>query len=499
MAREDVKIVITAQDRTRAGFKSASSGLNKTKNSVSGLTKSIIGPLGLMVGFAALSRGFSSVIQQTADFEQQLGDISTLISGDSTQAIGQFRDGINELLKVTPKSAEELGAAAYQIVSAGISDTAEALEVLKQSSRLAVAGLGTTEEATNLLTSSLNAFKIDVKDADKAANILFTTVKAGKTTVAELARGFGQVAPIAAEMGIELDDLQAATAALTTTGMTASIAQTSLKAAMANLLKPTKEMQEAFEKLGVVSGKQLIQESENMVEVFKKIQGALSDNEGAFAKAFGSVEGLAAVLSLSGAQGETYKATLDEMRSGTDNLSEAVEKQRAQFNAQWQEVKNKFGIIMREVGMVILPLLIKAFNVLQGAIAEVEIQWNRWVDFLAKHIEVIDRWISRLATAISLMGKVASKIPGLENIKTTATSIIKRVAGLPEFDNGGVVGGPLGAPKLAMVHGGETILPTHKRGGTPQVVINNPVLLDDTMIEALSEKIGRALRNDLRI
>ena len=34
------------------------------------------------------------------------------------------------------------------------------------------------------------------------------STKAGKTTVAELARGFGQVAPIAAEMGIELMDLQ---------------------------------------------------------------------------------------------------------------------------------------------------------------------------------------------------------------------------------------------------------------------------------------------------
>jgi murein DD-endopeptidase MepM/ murein hydrolase activator NlpD len=30
------------------------------------------------------------------------------------------------------------------------------------------------------------------------------------------------------------------------------------------------------------------------------------------------------------------------------------------------------------------------------------------------------------------------------------------------FDNGGVVPGPRGAPQLAMVHGGETILPTHK-------------------------------------
>ncbi len=72
--------------------------------------------------------------------------------------------------------------------------------------------------------------------------------------------------------------------------------------------------------------------------------------------------------------------------------------------------------------------------------------------------------------------------------------------GLQGFDSGGIVGGPVGAPRLAMVHGGETILPTHKRGGGGIVVhINNPVLLDDTMVTAMQEQISRMLRRDLRV
>lgn len=38
------------------------------------------------------------------------------------------------------------------------------------------------------------------------------------------------------------------------------------------------------------------------------------------------------------------------------------------------------------------------------------------------------------------------------------------IGGLPAFDAGGVVPGPVGAPTIALVHGGETILPTHRRG-----------------------------------
>lgn len=35
---------------------------------------------------------------------------------------------------------------------------------------------------------------------------------------------------------------------------------------------------------------------------------------------------------------------------------------------------------------------------------------------------------------------------------------------IPTFDTGGVVPGPRGSPQLVLAHGGETILPTHKRG-----------------------------------
>lgn len=41
------------------------------------------------------------------------------------------------------------------------------------------------------------------------------------------------------------------------------------------------------------------------------------------------------------------------------------------------------------------------------------------------------------------------------------------------FDSGGVVPGPKGAPQMALVHGGETILPTHKRGMGGMVINQN--------------------------
>lgn len=44
---------------------------------------------------------------------------------------------------------------------------------------------------------------------------------------------------------------------------------------------------------------------------------------------------------------------------------------------------------------------------------------------------------------------------------------------IPSYDTGGIVPGPRGAPRLAVVHGGETILPTHRDDSDGGRIVNN--------------------------
>tara|TARA_Y100000310_G_scaffold270565_1_gene284472 strand:+ start:1947 stop:3455 length:1509 start_codon:yes stop_codon:yes gene_type:complete len=501
MATENVKIIISAKDQTKRAFGTASTGLSGLKGSAKSLVGAFIGPLGLVAAVAALTAGIGKGIKATADFESQLSNISTLITGDSTVAINDLRTGIRELLKETPKSADELGAAAYDIVSAGISDTGEALKVLRSSSRLAVAGLGTTQEATDLLTSALNAFGKDASESEAVAEILFNTVKAGKTTVSQLAQSFGNVAPLAKTAGISLEDLQAATAALTTSGLKTSVAQSSIRTAINSLLKPTADMTRAFKILGVTSGIELIESSENMVDAFGKVQDALGNNIEATGKAFGSVEALNAVLSLGGAQNESYQATIESMTNSQGLMSEAVDKQNEQFNAQWQLLKNQVNVEFQKLAIKILPILIKIMEVLpdiinRGLVQPFKTVFNvisSVIDVVQKAIAAIDRLIQKAKQAFSgTVGRFVGSVAGS----------VKNVAGALGFDHGGVVPGPIGQAVPAIVHGGETILPTHKKGlagiGGVTINVNNPVLLDDSMLEKLSIELGRLLRNDIR-
>ena len=497
MSTENVKVVISARDTTKTAFTSASTGLRGIGTSAKGLMTNLIGPLGLIAGIGLLTAKIGKGIKATADFESQLSNISTLISGDSTEAIDGFREGIHDLMKEIPVTGEELGASAYAIVSAGISDTAEALDVLKASSRLAVAGLGSTEEATDLVTSAINSFGIDAKEAEGIANTLFLTVKSGKTTVTELARGFGQIAPLASQMDVSLEDLMATTAALTTGGMKASIVYASLRGAFSNLLKPTSDMTAVMEEAGITFND--VQKSlgeDGIVKTIRMMTDAAGGSTDAVAKMFGSVEGLNSVLALMNETGEVSMEVYEGMTNGADNLTEAVNKQTEQFNAQWQLLKNQTNVAFQELAVQILPHLIAAMK-LAGEVGEVfGIIYDGVTEGLTKLILTIDKVISKLQSLIALAKKASNNV--ISNVSAGAGALVGTVSNVLGFADGGVVPGPIGTPVPAIVHGGETVIPSGRSIGN-NITINNPVLLDNTMIERLSSEIGRVLRNDIRV
>jgi len=61
------------------------------------------------------------------------------------------------------------------------------------------------------------------------------------------------------------------------------------------------------------------------------------------------------------------------------------------------------------------------------------------------------------------VGKAASGVLG--KILNPANIGLDLLGKIPGFDSGGVIPGPIGAPRLVVAHGGETVLPTPKTGG----------------------------------
>jgi len=413
---------------------------------------------------------------------------------------------ILDLSRDVPVAADELAEALYDVRSAGIS-AAKQFDVLKTAAKLATAGLATTKEATDLLTSAINVYADETHDANKIANILFKTVKYGKTTIAGLAQGFGKVAAIAKEVGISLEDLSAATAILTTGGITASEAQTALKAAISNILKPTKAATETAEKLGIQFDLAALQAkglSGMLVEITEKAGG----NKQAIADLFGSVEAANAMFALASEDGaKKLNDILKDMNSNVDALQEGFDKATESTENQYRMLKNNLNVVMIELGTKILPIVIDGMKALLDLLSGFERQYNKIAEAQERQTEAALKLIKRARereaegdieaaerlreTARSIMGQ-----PIMPKKKGSIFSILSGISSLFKIrmQEGGVVPGPKGKPVPILAHAGETIIPADKKVGNifnfnfAGAFIGNK--------EALIEEIKRAINRE---
>ena len=337
--------------------------------------------MGLAAAATAVAAGLALSVKNAVEFEKGMANVSTLID-TNTESMEEMGNAVLGISKRTPVLTSDLTSALYDVRSAGVS-AGDAMSVLEKSAQLGVAGLGSTAEAVDLVTSSMNAFKLEGEDAEKIYGYVFNTVKSGKTTISELAQGFGSVAGTVANANIELPEYLSAVAALTTTGMPAAQAHTQIKAAISGVTRDSKELRVVLDKLNAKSFKDLVKQKGGMVNAFQAISKEVDGNDAAILKLFGSTEAYNAVIQLSGELNESFTATLAEMENGTNTLSEAFEKQKATTTAQWQLLKNNFNALSVQVGSKLLP----ALNKVLGAVV-------KFIDKIPELIDQFKDWVT---------------------------------------------------------------------------------------------------------
>lgn len=353
-----LSLVLSAKDRlssvVRTSVLKSEKAFDRFQRKIDNVSKSFtdIGKRSVVMGAAAVAAG-GLMLKSAADFETGMSNVSTLID-TNVESLSAMNKRVLEIGKRTPVALDQLTSALYDIRSAGITAN-DQFRVLEKSAQLGVAGLGTTKEAVDLVTSSINAFKLAGSEQDKLYDNIFKTVKTGKTTISQLAQGFGAVAGTVAAAGIKIDDYLASVAALTTTGQPAAQAHTQMKAAIAGLTRGTKEQQAVFKTLHAKDFNDLIKKSGSVVNAFSGINRVVKGNKSRLIELLGSVEAYNAVLSLTGNQNKAYADTIYSMRYGADAFSEAYQKQLLTINAQMQRGRNLLQKIGIDLGTYLMP------------------------------------------------------------------------------------------------------------------------------------------------
>ena len=243
--------------------------------------KAALGPIAVLTTAAgALTSAFSTLAQQ--DFAE--AKVRSL--GVDSEKLTKQLAGVSREL-AGQASVTELTSAAYDVASAGFTDAAAAANILKAASQGATGGFSDINTVGDATTSVLNAYGLEADKAAKLVDGFIQTQNDGKIVIGQYAANIAKVAPVAAALGVPLEEVNAAVAQITAGGQGAEVTFTALKTAFAQVAAG--KVGEEFKAFGVEINAATLK-SDGLAGTLQKIKDSGAD-AGTVIKAFGTEAG----------------------------------------------------------------------------------------------------------------------------------------------------------------------------------------------------------------
>lgn len=325
--------------------------------------------------FGGLIQQLHTGTQEAIALSIKIGEIQT-ISQENPLHPEKWLDGIRQLSDAYGRDLKDVAQGVYETLSNQVAKGAEAITFLNSALKFAVVTNSTTEESVNVLTAAINAFGLKVSDTDKIAAGFFKTIELGRVKASEMSESLGRILPTAHRLGISLDEIEAAIATLTISGLKYDEAFTLISNTMLKLIKPTKDFQQTIESWGVTSGEAAV-EGYGFVGLLKKLEEASGGSDEEFAKMFNNLRAIRGALGLTGSAFETYTTNLDKIKGAQESYNNAAKlalgSEGQRLSEEFQKIKNVFIVDFGTQivhNLVSINEFIKGIGGLSGAIKD---------------------------------------------------------------------------------------------------------------------------------
>lgn len=382
---------------TRGTEAEASSWASRMKKLLS--PQNLLGAIGIGAGIAGvgsiLTKMFGEARDSAADFQEKMAEVSTIVDTTKTDMKALTKE-VSATAKEFGKPHVEQAAGLYQILSAGITDTTKAMDVLRVATKAGIAGVTDTATAVDGITSILNAFGLEAEDAEHVADVMFETVKRGKLVFRDLSQFLGQAAPTFAAIGVPFETLLAAVATLTASGIKPAQAFEGLRSLAANIIRPSEQAKKTAAALGKEFSTSAVR-AKGLAGFLREISEAAKGNEEVLGTLYGDITGLNVALVLGGQQANRFEGDLRGMEEGAGAMGEAFEKMseiykqnRREYEASMEGFKIAFGNQFLPTMTAVLQALTNWSEAVQG---NIEIR-ERWIDGWRKEGQALDSWFT---------------------------------------------------------------------------------------------------------
>lgn len=324
----------------------------KASRGIAGVTTALLGGAGLI--FAVKKAG-----SEFMAFEKGMNRVNTLL--DSNQdATRMWGESIQDMSIRYGSTIPVITNGLFQAISASV-NTADAMEFMDVAAKLAVGGVTELDTAVNGLTTIMNSYGMASSEAGKAADFFSVTQKRGKTTVQELASFVGQVSPLAAQLGIRMEELGAAFSVATKAGINTASTAAALRQLFAAMAAPTRITRRVVKELGLDLTQANLR-AKGLAGVMGELMAATGGNAELLRRSLGSIEAFNVISALTSKGGalDFNKILIEqtdlmgEHERQASRMTQNIEMRARQFS----EVVNKsfrvigtqaFGMMSREI------------------------------------------------------------------------------------------------------------------------------------------------------
>jgi len=320
---------------TRAGMQ-GTAAMNKVGAAASKMRLLIAGVAGAMA--------FRAGIRTIASFGQEMSGVQAL-----TQATAEEMDNMQKLARelgsTTKFTAAEAAKGMQFMAMAGL-ETNQILAAMPGTLDLAAAGMIDLGAAADIATNILAGFGLQAKEMGRVGDVLALTSASANTNVFELGEAMKFSAPIASNLGVEIEEVSAAIGTLSNAGIKGGEAGTVLRRVMLSLIKPSTEAKKALATYGFA-----MEDLDPQVHGFTNVLQRLADAQISVtdaAKVF-EVRGVTGFLALQKAVPEMRKLT-DELTKAEGAAKRMAEARMDNLIGDWLKLKSAISEVAISLG-----------------------------------------------------------------------------------------------------------------------------------------------------
>lgn len=366
---QTVELIFQGIDKTSEATRSALSNVQSFTGSVKDITQPIADftagtvklEAGLLTAGAAML-AFS--VKSASDFDSAFRQISTIIDA-SAGDLDKFKQAILSYATTSTQPLEQITNALGAAIGSGVKYT-DSLALLSVAEKLAVATRSDLDGTTKVLVSTLNSYGLSMDQAGKISDLFFKIIDDGDIGMADLANSFAKVAPVAKISGVALEEVGAAIATLTASGIKPAESIEYLRGAINNIINPTKQGAELAEELGIqfnAAGLKANGLSGLLQQVAAKTGGSAEQMK----ILFGDIGGFTAAATLAGPQAEKFA----EVLKGMGNVAGATDAAFAKVTGSLDVAGAKIASAFKTLTVAIGQPLLDEFGGVANAIASI--------------------------------------------------------------------------------------------------------------------------------